>query len=159
MSQSSKKPLAIALGTALAGGLALSGSAFAITPLAQGYMAGAAAQTMEKKSDSMKSGDMKDMHEGKCGEGRCGMDTMDGNKDGMISAAEHAAAAQAMFEKADANHDGMVSADEMKAMHEGKCGEGKCGSDKKMDAGADKAAMEGKCGEGKCGGDMQASGK
>ena len=35
---SNKKPLAVALGTALAGGLVLGGSAFAMTPLAQGYM-------------------------------------------------------------------------------------------------------------------------
>ena len=35
---SNKKPVAIALGTALAGGLVLSGSAFAMQPLAQGYL-------------------------------------------------------------------------------------------------------------------------
>ena len=42
MSKSSTKPVAAALGAAIAG-LALSGSAFAMQPLAQGYMLGAAA--------------------------------------------------------------------------------------------------------------------
>lgn len=50
------------------------------------------------------------------------MQAMDSNHDGMISAAEHAAAAKAMFDKADGNHDGMVDKAEMqaamKAMHE-----------------------------------------
>lgn len=43
--------------------------------------------------------------------------TMDGNGDGRISAAEHAAGASAMFAKMDANHDGSVTAEEMKADH------------------------------------------
>jgi hypothetical protein len=42
---------------------------------------------------------------------------MDSNGDGQVSAAEHAAAAQAMFDKADANHDGNLTADEMMAAH------------------------------------------
>ena len=98
--------------------------------------------------------------EGKCGEGKCGMAKMDTNKDGMVSKAEHAAAADAMFTATDANKDGMVSADEMKAAHEGKCGgdkadkgkEGSCGSDKGKEGscGGDKAAGKGK--EGSCGG-------
>jgi Ca2+-binding EF-hand superfamily protein len=49
------------------------------------------------------------------------MAQVDTNHDGSISAAEHAAHAQAMFEKMDANHDGMVSKAEMdagmKSMH------------------------------------------
>lgn len=44
---------------------------------------------------------------------------MDGDGDGRVSAAEHAAAAQAMFDKADADHDGSLSAGEMQAMHAG----------------------------------------
>lgn len=140
MSNNTKKPVALAVCTALAGGLLLSGSAFASTQLAQGYLLGADASAGHEKAGEGKCG------EGKCGEGSCGMDMMDTNKDGMISGAEHAAAAQAKFVKADANKDGMVSAAEMKAMHEAKCGEGKCG--------ADKAKTEGKCGEGKCGGSI-----
>ena len=42
---------------------------------------------------------------------------MDSNGDGMISAAEHAAGAQAMFARMDTDHDGNVSAAEMDAGH------------------------------------------
>jgi|CXWL01.1.fsa_nt_gi uncharacterized low-complexity protein len=96
--------------------------------------------------------------EGKCGEGKCGMEKMDSNKDGMVSKAEHDAAASAMFDAADANKDGMMSKEEMEKAHEGKCGEGKCGAEKGKEAkcGAEKG-KEAKCGaekgkEGKCGG-------
>jgi Ca2+-binding EF-hand superfamily protein len=43
------------------------------------------------------------------------MSAVDTNHDGMVSAAEHAAHAKAMFEKIDANHDGMVDKAEMEA--------------------------------------------
>lgn len=42
---------------------------------------------------------------------------MDANKDGKVSAEEHAAGAKAMFATMDANRDGVVSADEMTAAH------------------------------------------
>ena len=49
------------------------------------------------------------------------MAAMDSNHDGSVSASEHAAYAQAMFDKMDTNHDGMLSKAEMeagmKAMH------------------------------------------
>lgn len=45
------------------------------------------------------------------------MQMMDTNKDGMVSAAEHSAGAQAMFKKMDSNADGNVTAAEMDAMH------------------------------------------
>ena len=108
------------------------------------------------------------------GEGMCGTDKMDSNKDGMVSRAEHDAAAKAMFDSADANKDGMMSKEEMTKSHEGKCGEGKCGADNDDGEGDDAEAdddaegddakgddakgAEGKCGadnkgtEGKCGG-------
>jgi len=47
------------------------------------------------------------------------MAMMDPDGDGKITAAEHAAAAQAMFEKADANHDGNLTHEEMMAAHAG----------------------------------------
>ena len=50
------KPAAVAI--ALVGGLALTGSAFAMEPLAQGYLLAA--------GETAKAG------EGKCGEGKCG---------------------------------------------------------------------------------------
>ena len=165
---SNKKPLAVALGTALAGGLVLGGSAFAMTPLAQGYMLAAAAGDAEAQegdatdkakeascgADKAKEGKC---GEGKCGEGKCGMDKMDTDKDGRISRSEFAAAHDGKddrFAAHDPDGDGFIDAAEMKAHHEGKCGEGKCGSDMKTDAKA--GGMEGKCGEGKCGGAMDA---
>lgn len=126
MSRSIHKP-ALA---ALTGGLLLSASAFASTPLAQGYMLGADPAAAAQPQDTAKApqatsgADKAKAAEGKCGEGKCGA--------GMSKPA----AAKAGAPKA----------------AEGKCGEGKCG------AGKAKAA-EGKCGgdkakaaEGKCGG-------
>lgn len=127
-----KKPVAIALGTALAGGLVLSGSAFAIQPLSQGYLL----STQEAGKTAMK--------EDKVKEGKCGMDVMDTDKDGKVSRAEFDAkhadkADKAKFDKMDADKDGFVDAAEGKKHMEGSCG-------------GDKKAGEGKCGEGKCGG-------
>ena len=137
MSSKSNKPV---LATAtLASGLLLAGSAFAATPLAQGYMLGAqdAATATQAK-----------IQEGGCGakkaEGSCGMDKMDTDKDGKISSAEFGAAHggdTSKFAAHDPNGDGFVDAAEMDAHH----------AAKKADTGA-KADMEGKCGEGKCGG-------
>ena len=149
MSKSNHKPVSLALCTALVGGLALSGSAFAMQPMAQGYLVSASAGAGEEKAatDADKKaegscGADKKAAEGKCGEGKCGMDKVDTDKDGKASRAEFDAA-------------------EHKAHAEGKCGEGKCGADKAKgegSCGADKKTgakaehAEGKCGEGKCGG-------
>lgn len=145
MSQN-RKPVALAIGATLASGLMLSGSAFASTPLAQGYLLGAQEAAPVDKAK-----------EGSCGadkakEGKCGAAAMDSDKDGKVSRAEFDAAhadKAGMFDEIDTNKDGFMDADESKAHHEGRCG-----SDKKAgDAAAgDKAGMEGKCGEGKCGG-------
>ena len=79
MSKQIKKPVALALGAALVGGLTLSASAFAMSDLSQGYLLGAQqAQTAEKAADA-KATDAK-AAEGKCGadkkhaEGSCGAD-------------------------------------------------------------------------------------
>jgi Ca2+-binding EF-hand superfamily protein len=45
------------------------------------------------------------------------MARMDSNHDGVLTAAEHAAAAQAMFDRMDSNHDGKVTSAEMEAAH------------------------------------------
>ena len=77
--------------------------------------------------------------ESKAAEGSCGMDKMDGDKDGRISKAEFAAAHDGkddQFAAHDPDGDGFISAAEMDAHHK---------------AGGDKAKTEGKCGEGKCG--------
>ena len=145
MSKQINKPLALAVGAALVGGIALSTSAFAMTDLSSGYMVAASQAPGEAgKKDA----------EGKCGEGKCGIEVMDADKDGKVSSAEFAAKHDGdttKFAAHDANKDGFITADEVKAHKEGKCGEGKCGGEKKDDA-AKKADMEGKCGEGKCGG-------
>jgi len=160
MSKQSSKPIALAISAALVGGLALSGSAFAMTDLASGYLLGSAQATPaegscgdEKKAEGSCGGD-KAKAEGKCGEGKCGVDKMDTDKDGKVSSAEFAAAHDgdaSKFGTHDPDGDGFITAEEMKAHKEGKCGEGKCGGEKKPAAGEKKAA-EGKCGEGKCGG-------
>jgi len=118
---SSKKPVALAVGAALAGGLMLSGSAFSATQLAQGYLLGAqdtAPAAADMKADA---------------EGKCGMDKMDTDKDGKISKAEFAVAHDnddSKFGAHDPDSDGFISAEELKAHKEGKCGEGKCGEGK-----------------------------
>jgi len=61
----------------------------------------AAASTFAHDNDAMGRKDM--------------MAAMDSNHDGMVSASEHAAYMQQMFDKADANHDGMLSRAEMDA--------------------------------------------
>ncbi|QOD91936.1 EF-hand domain-containing protein [Lysobacter sp. CW239] len=160
MSHKSNKPV-FAASAALAGSLILAGSAFAATPLAQGYMLGAqdaaasAEATAEKTAEascgakhaaegrcgSANAGAGKAAHEGKCGEGKCGMAMMDTDQDGKLSPAEFAAAHggdSSQFAAHDGNGDGFIDADEMDAHHaammpaktdmEGKCGEGKCGS-------------------------------
>lgn len=45
------------------------------------------------------------------------VETMDTNKDGIVSAEEHAAGAKRMFTQMDANRDGNVTAAEMDAAH------------------------------------------
>lgn len=178
---STKKPIALAIGATLAGGLLLSGSAFASTPLAQGYLLAAQGAAPDKAKEGKCGADKGKTEsadkakaegacgaghagaEGKCGEGKCGMAKLDADKDGRISKAEFAVAHDGKDDKFaahDLDGDGYVSAEEIKTRHadkagaEGKCGEGKCGADHKPadgKAGAAKAA-EGKCGEGKCGG-------
>jgi uncharacterized low-complexity protein len=95
-----RKTTAGLLGVALAG-LALSGSAFAMQPLAQGYMLTAAHAGDEGKcgegkcgadSEPTRSTAAKKTAEGKCGEGQCGdarFNKTDTNDDGRVSKAEY----------------------------------------------------------------------
>lgn len=154
MSNKSLKPLMLATGAMLLGGLAVSQSAFAVKQLGNGYQVttpdgakaaegkcgegkcGADKAKMEGKCGEGKCGEgkcgaNKAKHEGKCGEGKCGMSQADTNKDGVITKAEHTAHANSKFAAMDKNKDGKISGAEMKAKHEGKCGEGKCGAEKK----------------------------
>lgn len=160
MSQT-RKPVALAIGATLAGGLMLSGSAFASTPLVQGYLLGAQEAGKAAATDKAKEASCgADMKAG--AEGKCGVAEMDADKDGKVSRSEFAAAhadKATEFDAIDANKDGFMDAAEGKAHH----AQGSCGADKKdggMKAGDGmkkteaKADMEGKCGEGKCGGSI-----
>ncbi|MGY1529743.1 HvfA family oxazolone/thioamide-modified RiPP metallophore [Luteimonas sp. A649] len=135
MSKSHAKPVALAVAAAL-GGIALSGAAFSMAPLASGYMV--AAQEAADPAVATKDA-----------EGRCGMSRVDTDGDGRMSADEFSAAHPekdpSYFATMDGNGDGFVDKDEHDAHHaEKKAASG--------DKDADKAAQEGKCGEGKCGG-------
>lgn len=55
--------------------------------------------------------------ESKHGSGQAGLQMMDTDHDGSVSATEHAAGAKEMFEKMDADGDGIVTAKEMSAAH------------------------------------------
>ena len=129
------KPVAFAVGAALAGTFALSGSIanaesvespFVMSTLSAGYLLGAGEGSCG--GDKEGKGDT----EGSCGEGSCGGDKEGGHEDG--------------------DKDGEGSCGESKD------GEGSCGEDKDGEGscGEDKDA-EGSCGEGSCGGDAEGS--
>jgi uncharacterized low-complexity protein len=128
------KPVAVAVGLALAGTFGVSGvasadtgiSPFAMTSLSAGYMLGA--------GEGNCGGDKGEKAEGTCGgdkgekaEGQCGGDKED--KEG----------------KEDKDAEGACGDD--------KDAEGSCGGDKE-DKDAEGKDAEGKCGEGKCGGSL-----
>lgn len=125
------KPIALAVGAALAGSFALSGTAnadsiespFAMSTLNAGYMLA--------NGEGSCGGDK----EGKEGEGACGEGSCGGDKDAEGSCGE-----------------GSCGGDKDA---EGSCGEGSCGGDKDAEGacGGEKDA-EGKCGEGSCGGSV-----
>ena len=118
------KPVALAVGAALASSFAMGGianadsidSPFAMSSLSAGYMLG--------HGEGSCGGDKEKKGEGSCGEGSCGGDK---EKEGEGSCGE-----------------GSCGGDKDKE-GEGSCGEGSCGGDK--DA-------EGACGEGSCGGSV-----
>lgn len=150
MSKSNQKHVSLAFSAAIVGGLTLSGSAFAMQSLPQGYLLSTSAAADEKATEGKCGADKK------AGEGKCGIEKIDTDKDGKVSRAEFTTAhadKAATFDAIDTNKDGFIDAAEHKAHAEGKCGEGKCGADMKAD---DKKAehAEGKCGEGKCGGSV-----
>jgi len=160
MSSKTSNPTVLMLGAALAGGLVLSGSAFAMEPLAQGYMLagasvaegscganGPAAKGDAKAKEGSCGADKAKMsaaHDKMSGEGKCGLEVMDTDKDGRVSSNEYAAAHKgdtSKFAEHDSDKDGYLSAEELK-VHMGGAG-GMGGPNKMME--------EGKCGEGRCG--------
>ena len=110
------KPVALAVGAALASSFAIGGVAnadtidnpFAMSALSAGYMLGAGEGSCggDKKGEGKCGGDKEG--EGKCGEGSCG-----GDKEGEGKCGEGSCGGE--------------------KEGEGKCGEGKCGDDKKDD--------------------------
>ena len=110
------KPVALAVGAALASSFAIGGVAnadtidnpFAMSALSAGHMLGAGEGSCggDKEGEGKCGGDKEG--EGKCGEGSCG-----GDKEGEGKCGE-----------------GSCGGDKE---DEGKCGEGKCGDDKKDD--------------------------
>ncbi len=121
------KPLALAVGAALAGTFAISGtvnadsidSPFEISTLSVGYMLGEGEGSCGGDKGEEKEG------EGSCGEGSCG-----GDKEG---------------EGHDKEGEGSCGDDKEGEGHD-KEGEGSCGDDKEE--------AEGSCGEGSCGGSI-----
>ncbi len=131
------KPVALAVGAALAGTFAVTGTAYAdtavspfsMTTLSAGYLLGLAEGGCGGDKEAKET-------EGSCGEGKCG-----GDKEGDA--------------KAEGSCGGDKEGEAKEA--EGSCGgdkeaEGSCGGDKE---GAAKEDAEGKCGEGKCGGEKE----
>ena len=127
------KPVALAVGAALAGTFALSGtvnadaieSPFAMSSLSVGYMLGEGEGSCGGDKGEEKEG------EGSCGEGSCGGDKGE-DKEGEGSCGE----------AGDKEGEGSCGGD--------KEGEGSCGGDKEGE-GHDKEDAEGSCGEGSCG--------
>lgn len=128
MSKSYVKPLSLALGAALVGGLSLNASAtsaFQLGSLGTGYMLAQAAGSQDKTMPAESKSGTKTMkhEEGKCGEGKCGAKRKahEGHCGGDKPAAK--------------GKEGSCGADKAKAK------EGSCGGDK-----AQEKAKEGSCG-------------
>ena len=143
MSSKIGNSLGVAIGATLIGSLSLSqlaaaSPAFQVGDLAAGYMLAAGA-------------------EGTCGEGKCGINLMDKNKDGKVTLEEAKATGirEAIFKAADANGDGVLDAAEVDAFtHKDKQGAAAAHgtSAKTGEAKAAEASCGGhKGGEGGCG--------
>lgn len=117
------------LGAALAGSVLLSGSVFAMQPLAQGYLVAASdTKPAEGKCGEGKCGasetasnDTKSTEaEGKCGEGKCGADAKSAQAEGKCGEGK---CGDASFNRTDANGDGFVSRAEFLAVAPTRAGE------------------------------------
>ena len=111
------KPLQ-AITALLSTGIAIQAAAasphFVLRPLASGYALAADAAPV--------SG------EGRCGEGKCGMQMMDTNKDGKVTFEEAKLGKfdEKQFKAWDLNHDGVLDKSELDQMHRVKGKEGYC---------------------------------
>lgn len=124
MSDKSIRNKRIGLMSIALAGVVLSGSAFAVQQLPQGYMlaashAGGEGKCGEGKCGSTESKTQAKTAEGKCGEGQCGdeiFNAIDTDDDARISRAEFLVVepkGQAVFAKKDTNKDGYI--DEMES--------------------------------------------
>jgi uncharacterized low-complexity protein len=102
------------LGTGIALQAAAASPTFVLRPLASGYALAADAASV--------SG------EGRCGEGKCGMQMMDTNKDGKVTFEEAKLGkfSDKQFKAWDLNHDGVLDKSELDQMHKVKGKEGYC---------------------------------
>ena len=110
-----RKPLVLALGTAMTATLAgmsvgnASENPFSMSPLPGGYL-----QVAEGKCGG------KMPAEGKCGEGKCGMQRMDADGDGKVTRDEFMQGHEEMFTVIDANGDGVIDVEEAAAHRAGR---------------------------------------
>lgn len=119
MTRLSKSQLGL-LAVALAGGLNMASSAFAVGALPQGYQLASAAKAGEGKCGEGKCGAAKQTKasqtEGKCGEGKCGADGAQAKATGAEGKCGEGKCGDASFARTDADHDGRVSRAELLAV-------------------------------------------
>ncbi len=137
----STKTLSLALAASIGGvGAIAADAAFALEPMASGYMvAQAEKMPMGKCGGGMCGGNMAAKAKpATCGAGKCTVERMDGNADGKIDKAEFVKHHEAMFDMIDANKDGVLDKGELSKWQSGACAMNK--------------PAQGKCGMGRCGG-------
>ncbi|MFJ3052674.1 hypothetical protein [Pseudomonas nitroreducens] len=119
MTRLSKSQLGL-IAVALAGGLNMASSAFAVEALPQGYQLASAAKAGEGKCGEGKCGAAKQTKasqtEGKCGEGKCGADGAQAKATGAEGKCGEGKCGDASFARTDADHDGRVSRAELLAV-------------------------------------------
>ena len=103
------------LGTGMAIQAAVASPHFVLRPLVNGY-------ALAADASAPVSG------EGRCGEGKCGMQMMDTNKDGKVTFEEAKLGkfSEKQFKAWDLNHDGVLDKSELDQMHRVKGKEGYC---------------------------------
>ncbi|MCP1649089.1 hypothetical protein N7414_30330 [Pseudomonas sp. GD04087] len=119
MTRLSKSQLGL-IAVALAGGLNMASSAFAVEALPQGYQLASAAKAGEGKCGEGKCGAAKQTKasqtEGKCGEGKCGADGAQAKANGAEGKCGEGKCGDASFARTDTDHDGRVSRAELLAV-------------------------------------------
>lgn len=120
MTRISKTQLGL-IAVALAGGMNLASSAFAVEALPQGYQLASAAKAGEGKCGEGKCGANEaktkaNQGEGKCGEGKCGADGASGKAAQAEGKCGEGKCGDASFARTDADHDGRVSRTELLAV-------------------------------------------